>query len=102
MGKLTWATADLLEKVLMPSTLEELSTLLVLLTILIPSLSSRLRKSRTAVLLCSLCSDSTFRLLPPVRDLLRTGLSTLLILPSTVSPLLPPLSSLLREPARQI
>merc|ERR1712023_150032 len=88
---------DLLEKALMPSTLEELSTLLALLMILIPSLSLRSRRSRTAVLLCSPCSDSTSRLLPPERDLLRTGLSTSpTLLVSTVLPAPSPPSSLLR------
>merc|ERR1712146_522806 len=95
--KLTVLTADLLVKVLMPLTLEEPSTLLVLLTILIRLPSLRSRKSRTVVLLCSPCSDSTFRPSQLVRDLSRTGLSTLLTLRSTVSPLLPPPSSLPRS-----
>merc|ERR1711988_416290 len=93
----------LLEKVLMLSTLVELSILLDLLTIQIPSLNLRLRRSRTAVSLCSPCSDSTFRLFLPVRDLLRTGLSTSLIHPElTVSPSLPQLSSPLRFALRYI
>merc|ERR1712157_321423 len=72
------------EKVLMPSTLVRASTLLVLLTTLIPSLSSR--KSRTDVLLCSPCSDSTSRPSSPERVQLPTGRTTLPTHgPSTVS-----------------
>merc|ERR1711933_332316 len=52
------------------------STLLDLLTTQIPSLSSRLRRSRTEDLLCSPCSDSTFRLLSLERDQSKTGRST--------------------------
>merc|ERR1739847_240222 len=56
------------EKVLTSFTLVRASTLLDLLTTQIPSLSPRLRRSRTEDLLCSPCSDSTFRLLSLERD----------------------------------
>merc|ERR1711959_772219 len=63
------------EKVLTSFTLVRASTLLDLLTTQIPSLSSRLRRSRTEDLLCSPCSDSTFRLLSLERDQSKTGRS---------------------------
>merc|ERR1711933_317719 len=86
------------EKVLMPSTLVRASTLLDLLMTQIPSLSSRSRRSRTEDLLCSPCSDSTFRLLSLERVQLPTGRLTLLTHgPSTVSPRSSPPSSPLEE-----
>merc|ERR1712157_299597 len=86
------------EKVLMPFTLVRASTLLDLLMTQIPSLSSRSRKSRTEDLLCSPCSDSTFRLLSLERVQLPTGRLTLLTHgPSTVSPRSSPPSSPLEE-----
>merc|ERR1712072_1202315 len=53
------------------------STHSVLLTTLIPSLSSRSRRSRTDVLLCSPCSDSTFSPSSPERVQSPTGRTTL-------------------------
>merc|ERR1712010_232596 len=65
------------ERDLMPFTLVRASTHLVLLTTLIPSPSSRSRRSRTDVLLCSPCSDSTCRPSSPERVQSPTGRTTL-------------------------